>query len=83
MEEEQALAEALADTWGHGAPEAGEHPSLFLDLSSRLASRPTLDMPPVPTGPADEQLVIRGLDATPGDAEAVSGAIDRLVRKGT
>ncbi|HEY5684852.1 MAG TPA: transcription-repair coupling factor [Acidimicrobiia bacterium] len=82
IDEEQALAEALAVTWGHGAPEAGEHPALFLDLASRLASRPTVEMPAVPTGPADEQLAVRGLDAAPGDAEAVAGAIGRLLQRG-
>ncbi len=79
--EEQALAEALANTWGHGAPSAGDHPSLFLDLVARLRALPTVDMPVVPTGPADDQLAVRGLDATPGDADAVAGAISCLLQR--
>ncbi len=83
IEEEQALAEALADTWGHGAPQAGDHPALFLDLERRLAMRSTVDMPVTPASPSDQRLVMRGFDATPGDAEAVAGAVDRLMRNGT
>jgi transcription-repair coupling factor (superfamily II helicase) len=81
IDEERALAEALAGTWGHGAPPAGAHPTLFLDLATRLRVLPTVDMPVIPTGPADEQLAVRGLDATPGDAEAVAAAIGRLRQK--
>ncbi len=81
--EEHDLAVALAPTWGHGAPEAGEHPALFLDMSAALAKRPTVEMPTVPQSPADEVLPVRGLDATPGDGESVSAGIGRLARSGT
>jgi len=83
VREEHDIAVALAPTWGEGSPEAGEHPLLFLDIESRLRSRPTLDMPPLPSGPADDVLVVRGLDAPPGDAEAVAAAVARLLAGGT
>lgn len=78
--EEHDLAAALAPTWGEGAPAAGEHPALFLDMDASLAERPTVEMPPVPVSSTDEVLTVRGLDATPGDAESVAGELRRLGR---
>jgi transcription-repair coupling factor (superfamily II helicase) len=77
VDEEEDLAEALADTWGHGAPEAGEHPLLYLALGPALEVRPHLAAPSAPTGPGDETLIVRGLDAVPGDAESIGVAINR------
>ncbi len=74
VKEEQELAEALAPTWGHGAPEAGDHPALFLPFEPGVA----LEMPAVPTGPDDPVLGVRTLDATPGDAESVARALAAL-----
>ncbi len=73
--EEVDLAKALAPTWGRGAPEAGEHPALFLSLRFDAA----LEMPSVPAGPADPVLTVRNLDATPGDPTSVAAALARLV----
>jgi transcription-repair coupling factor (superfamily II helicase) len=80
--EEAELAAALAPTWGHGAPAAGEHPGLFLDLDEALSRRRILEMPSLPTGPGDEVLVLRGFDATPGDPESVAGGLRRLLEGG-
>jgi transcription-repair coupling factor (superfamily II helicase) len=82
VREEEDLAAALAETWGHGAPEAGEHPLLYLDLEPRLAAHPHVDAPPAPAGPADEALTVRGLDAVPGDAESIGAAITRWKKRG-
>jgi len=76
--EETDLAAALAPTWGQGAPEAGAHPELFLPFEVR----PWMEIPAIPSGPADEVLTVRGLDATPGNAEEIALALSRLVTKG-
>ncbi|HSJ28460.1 MAG TPA: transcription-repair coupling factor [Acidimicrobiia bacterium] len=80
--EEDDLAAALAPTWGHGAPEAGEHPALFLDLERRLSDREHLQMPGTPVGPEDARLSAPGFDATPGDVESVTAGLQRLLSKG-
>ncbi|HEX2368734.1 MAG TPA: transcription-repair coupling factor [Acidimicrobiia bacterium] len=83
VKEEEELAAALAPTWGHGAPEAGEHPALYLDLGQALEGRDMLAVPPLAAGPADERLEVRALDATPGDPESVARGLDRMMAAGT
>lgn len=82
VKEESELAAALAPTWGESAPEAGDHPPLFLDLEGALEGRQVLRMPAIPTGPGDATLEIRGFDATAGDPESVATGIRRLVDHG-
>jgi len=82
IKEETELARALAPTWGEQAPAAGEHPALFLDLEERLRDRAHLRVPAAPTGPSDPVLEVRGLDATPGDPEAVARGLGRLLERG-
>lgn len=79
LKEEGELAAALAPTWGHGAPEAGDHPSLYLDLEDALDGRPLLDAPPVAAGPEDRSLNVLGFDATPGDPASVAAGLTRLL----
>ena len=81
VREEEDLAAALAETWGHGAPEAGAHPLLYLDLGPRLEAREHLDAPPAAAGPGDEALTVRGLDAVPGDADSIGAAITRWKKR--
>ncbi len=83
IKEETDLAEALAPTWGDHAPEAGEHPALFLDLEERLADASHLRVPTAPIGPGDLVLMTTGLDATAGDPESVTAALRRLVEAKT
>jgi transcription-repair coupling factor (superfamily II helicase) len=78
--EEAELAAALASTWGPGAPAAGNHPALYLDLD--LPER-TLEAPTAAAGPADDSLDLSGLDATPGDPESLVAGIGRLISGGT
>ena len=80
--EEAELAAALAPTWGETAPRAGDHPPLFLDLEWRVASRPHLQVPSVPTGPGDQTLSATTLDAVPGDPESVTVAVNGLLARG-
>jgi transcription-repair coupling factor (superfamily II helicase) len=82
VKEESELAAALAPTWGEHAPIAGEHPALFLDLETSLSSRPYLRLPSSPTGPHDQVLEIRSLDAVPGDPASVATALGRLLNRG-
>ncbi len=82
IKEEFELAAALAPTWGQGAPEAGDHPALYLDLEAAVGTRPILQAPPMPAGPNDLRLEVRSLDAPPGDADAVAGAIANLLGRG-
>ncbi|MBN2114647.1 MAG: transcription-repair coupling factor [Acidimicrobiia bacterium] len=80
LREEAELAAALAPTWGAGAPEAGDHPALYLALD--LAGLPVLEAPPAAAGPGEEALSMSGLDAVPGDAESVAAAVARLLGRG-
>ncbi|MBW2472540.1 MAG: transcription-repair coupling factor, partial [Deltaproteobacteria bacterium] len=77
VEEEFDLAAALSDTWGSGSPDAGEHPPLYLPLDIESLGDRVVIAPPQPAGPEDTGFEIRGLDAVPGDAESVAGAILR------
>jgi transcription-repair coupling factor (superfamily II helicase) len=81
VKEEAELAAALAPTWGEKAPVAGEHPALFLDLETSLSGRPHLRLPSSPTGPGDQVLEIRSLDAVPGDPESVAAGLGRLLSR--
>ena len=80
--EEAELAAALASSWGPGAPEAGEHPSLYLPLDHALAPMAVLEAPGLTTRPGDEALRVGGLDATPGDAESVAAGLARIIEQG-
>jgi len=82
IKEEAELAAALAPTWGETAPEAGEHPALFLDLEALLDACPALRMPSAPTAPGDAALSVTGLDAVPGDPDSVATSLARLIERG-
>jgi len=79
IREEAELAAALAVSWGAGAPEAGEHPDLYLPWSP---PEDALLAPARAAGPGDDGYEIRGLDATPGNAEAVAHGLKRLTAAG-
>jgi transcription-repair coupling factor (superfamily II helicase) len=81
LKEEGELAAALAPTWGHGAPEAGDHPALYLDLEEALEGFSLLDAPAAAAGPDDHSLDIRAFDATPGDADSVASGLRRLLER--
>jgi transcription-repair coupling factor (superfamily II helicase) len=79
--EERELAAALASTWGPGAPEAGLHPALYLDLDSALPAERTLEVPPLPSGPGQLAVALGGVDAVAGDAESVAAGIAQLIAR--
>jgi transcription-repair coupling factor (superfamily II helicase) len=78
LREEADLAAALAPTWGADAPEAGDHPALYLPISDRAR----LDAPPRPATPTESTLEARGLDAVPGDAPSVAKALNEWKLRG-
>ncbi len=82
IKEEAELAAALAPTWGETAPDAGDHPPLFIDLEESIGVRPHLQMPSTPTGPSDPVLKVATLDATAGDPESVATGLNRLMGRG-
>ncbi len=77
--EEDDLAAALAPTWGSGAPEAGDHPALYLELHPGGSM---VEAPPQAAGPGEPGFEIRGLDAVPGDPASVAHAINRWRTRG-
>jgi transcription-repair coupling factor (superfamily II helicase) len=81
LKEEGELAAALAPTWGHGAPRAGDHPALYIDLQEAMEGIPVLDAPPAAAGPDDRTLQVRGFDATPGDPASVAAGVHRLLER--
>ncbi len=76
--EEQDLAEALAPTWGTGAPEAGDHPPLYLELDTAKA----LAAPPLASGPGDDGYEASPFGGTQGDPDSIAGAINRWSGRG-
>jgi transcription-repair coupling factor (superfamily II helicase) len=82
VKEESELASALAPTWGETAPEAGDHPLLFLDLEAVMDGREHLGMPAVPSSPADPVLRVTSLDVTAGDPASVAVGLRQLVDRG-
>jgi transcription-repair coupling factor (superfamily II helicase) len=76
--EEADLAATLAPTWGSGAPEAHDHPSLYLEFDDG----PFVEAPPVAAGPGDVAIEMRGLDAIAGDAESIAGALQHWQGRG-
>jgi transcription-repair coupling factor (superfamily II helicase) len=77
--EEADLARALAGTWGADAPEAGDHPPLYLDLTP---SGQTLQALPLASGPGDEGFAVSPFGATQGDPESIATEIGRWSSKG-
>ncbi|MGI9667207.1 MAG: transcription-repair coupling factor [Acidimicrobiia bacterium] len=77
IDEEADLAEALADTWGTGAPDARNHPPLYLPLDIDSIADRLVEAPPLAAGPGEDGYEIRGFDGVPGDPESIAAAINR------
>lgn len=82
IKEEAELAAALAPTWGEAAPDAGDHPPLYIDLEKSIEGQPHLQIPSAPTGPTDQVLEITALDAVAGNPESVASGLNRILSKG-
>ncbi len=92
-DEEAALADTLAATWGAtpgvepggGTLGAGERfPRLYLPFSRLLAesSAPLLSVVPVAEGPATPAITVRGFDPVAGDPGRLAGQVTGLVDAG-
>ncbi len=82
VKEEFELAATLAPTWGSGAPDAGQHPALYLDLDRALSESTVLQVPSLAAGPSDHVVDWSGFDAIPGDPESVAKSLSGLVDRG-
>ncbi len=83
IKEEADLAAALAATWGADAPEAGEHPDLYLPLTVDRAGLEVLMAPALSSGPGQASYEAAGFDAVPGNAESVARTVNHLRNRGT
>ena len=84
-EEEGALGEALAATWGagDGGDGAGQFPRLYLPFD-RLLSRSrsaTLSMVPVAEGPDVPAVTVRGFEPVAGDAGRLARQVTSLAEE--
>jgi transcription-repair coupling factor (superfamily II helicase) len=83
-DEEGALTETLADTWGARDPEAGPLPRLHLAFDRLLAHTyaAVLSLPPVAEGPDVPTVAGRGLGAVAGDAGRLAAQLVGLSSEG-
>jgi len=81
LDEEAALAEALAMTWGvEGGSEEG-FPRLHLPFERLLAESQAgvLSMPSTPDGPSTASMTVRGFNPVAGDLDRLAGQVSELV----
>jgi transcription-repair coupling factor (superfamily II helicase) len=84
LDEEAALAETLAATWGAKEAEEESFPRLhvpFERLLSESAAGVTA-LPPVPEGPDTATLTVRRFDPVAGDPARLAGGVSGLVGQG-
>ncbi len=83
LDEEAALAETLAATWGAKEDEEGFPPlhvpfeRLLGDTAAAVAA-----LPPVPEGPSVTALTVRRFDPVAGDPARLAAGVTRLVSEG-
>ena len=84
LDEEAALAETLAATWGATAGEAEPFPRLHVPFDRLLRESPAgvTAMPPVPEGPSVAALAVRHFDPVAGDPARLAAGVTRLVGEG-
>ena len=85
LDEEAALAETLAATWG--AKEGEEEtlpapPPALRPPAARLPGRRRRRCPPVPEGPSTPALTVRRFDPVAGDPARLAAGVTRLVGEG-
>ncbi len=83
VDEERALAAALAPTWG--APDHGAFPSLSLTFDRLLAGTraPAASILSSPADPSTPHLAATPFDRVVGDTEALAGRLRSLLREGS
>jgi transcription-repair coupling factor (superfamily II helicase) len=85
VEDEAALARALADTWGFPSSEQESLPRLHLGFERLLARcpAPMVALPPVPEGPGTPEVVARSWSLVGVERSALAARLGRLVAEGT
>jgi transcription-repair coupling factor (superfamily II helicase) len=84
LDEEAALADALAETWGAEAGPDSGLPRLHLPFE-RLLQRTragVLTLPSVPEGPSTTTMTVRRFNPVVGDASKLAGQVQELVSLG-
>ncbi len=84
LDEEAALAETLAATWGAKEGEEDSFPRLHLPFERMLreSSAAVAALPPVPEGPSVTALTVRRFDPVAGDPARLAAGVTRLVGAG-
>ncbi|HWE65407.1 MAG TPA: transcription-repair coupling factor, partial [Acidimicrobiales bacterium] len=84
LEEEAALAQTLATTWGAGDGSGEGFPRLHLPYERLLEMSPSgvLALPTTADGPSTTALTVRGLNPVAGDPARLAGQVTQLVAEG-
>ena len=84
LDEEAALAETLATTWGAGGGEEDTFPRLHVPFERLLgqSAAGVTALPPVPEGPATPTLTVRRFDPVAGDPARLAAGVTGLVGQG-
>ena len=84
LDEEAALAAALAATWGAAEEESAGFPRLHLPFERLLAASKAgvLSLPSTPEGPGTPTVTVRGFTPVAGDPSRLAGEVVRLVGAG-
>ncbi len=84
LEEEAALADTLAATWGAKEGEEDSFPRLHVPFERMLrdSSAAVATMPSVPEGPSVTALTVRRFDPVAGDPARLAAGVTRLVGEG-
>jgi transcription-repair coupling factor (superfamily II helicase) len=84
LDEEAALAETLAATWGAKDGEEEGFPRLHVPFERLLneCPAPVTSLPPVPEGPSTPTITVRRFESVAGDASRLANGVSRLVGEG-
>jgi transcription-repair coupling factor (superfamily II helicase) len=84
LDEEAALAETLAATWGAKEGKEDSFPRLHTAFDRLLRDSPAgvVALPPVPEGPSTATLTVRRFDPVAGDPARLAAGVTRLVGRG-
>jgi transcription-repair coupling factor (superfamily II helicase) len=84
LDEEAALAETLAMTWGAAEASHEAFPRLHLPFDRLLAQSKAgvLALPATPEGPATQAMTVRGFSPVAGDPARLAGQVTQLVGDG-
>jgi transcription-repair coupling factor (superfamily II helicase) len=84
LDEEAALAETLAATWGAKEGDEDPFPRLHVPFERLLrdSAAGVVSLPPVPEGPSTAALRVGRFDPVAGDPARLAGGVTRLVGEG-